>query len=132
LLNLNHLLAARHCLGRHDRLRAGFEISCTLRFAPHTLDCIHHVSLLCEECISQIGGPLDVARHALYHVWIHHQSLNTWIPRLLCHCIRQCFVLQVWVVSHPLLELDDFKRISGCSERLCQKWIRVQRNRRDE
>jgi hypothetical protein len=85
------------------------------------LDCIHDVRLLREKGISQIGRPLDVAGHALYHIWIRHQSLDTWVPRLLRDRIRQCFVFQVWIVTNPLLELDDFQWISGSRKCLGQK-----------
>jgi hypothetical protein len=51
---------------------------------------------------------LNIARHPLNHVWKLYQSLYAWVPRLLGHCIRQCFALQILVSIHPLLQLDDF------------------------
>jgi hypothetical protein len=89
LLNCDHLLAARHCLSLHSLLGAGLKISCALSFRAHALDCIHHVRLLCQECVSQIRRPLDIARHALYYVWKLYQSLDAWVPRLFCHRFRQ-------------------------------------------
>jgi hypothetical protein len=75
---------------------------------------------------------LDVAGHALRHVRKHHQSLHTWVPRLLCHSVRQCLACQILVLVHPLLKLNDLKRISGRSERLSQEIIRIKSDRRDE
>jgi Zn-dependent peptidase ImmA (M78 family) len=77
--------------------------------------------LLRKECVSQIRRPLDIAGHALHHVRKRHQSLDTWVPRLLCHRICQRFAGQILVPIHPLLKLDDFQRISGSSERLSQE-----------
>jgi hypothetical protein len=81
--------------------------------------------LLREECIPQIRRPLDIAGHPLHYVWKLYQSLNAWVPRLLCHCIRQCFALQILVSIHPLLELDNFKWISRSGECLSQQWVGI-------
>jgi hypothetical protein len=96
------------------------------------LDCGHHVSLLRQKCVSQIGCPLNVAGHACHHVRKHDQRLDTWVPRLLCDGIRQRLPCQILVLVHPLLKLNDLKRISGSSERLSQEIIRIERDRRDE
>ena len=56
-------------------------------------------------------------------IWI------TRIPRLLRDRIRQRFVFQGLVPSHPLLELNDLQRISGSGQRLREKLIRVKRDR---
>jgi hypothetical protein len=66
---------------------------------------------------------LDIAGHTLNHIWKLHQSLYAWVPRLLCHRVRQRFACQILVLVHPLLQLDDFQWISGSSERLSQEWI---------
>jgi hypothetical protein len=68
LLNFDYLLAAGDCLCLHYRLGAGFQIACTLSLSTQALDCVHHVRLLCQECVSKVRRPLDVARHPLNHV----------------------------------------------------------------
>ncbi len=73
MLNLNHLLAAGHCLGLHYLLGASLQISRALSLAAHALDCVHDGRLLCQECISQVGRPLDIASHPLNNVWKHYQ-----------------------------------------------------------
>jgi hypothetical protein len=113
-------------------LRAGLKISCALSLRAHALNCIHHIRLLCQECVSQIRRPLDIARHALYYVWKLYQSLDAWVPRLFCHRVRQPFAFQILVPIHPLLQLDDLEWISRSSQRLCQKWIRIKGDRRDQ
>jgi len=89
--------------------------------STQALDCIHNIRLLGQERVPQIRGPLNVARHPLNHVWKLHQSLDAWVPRLLGHCVRQCLALQIFVLIHPLLKLNDFEWISGSSERLSQE-----------
>jgi hypothetical protein len=66
---------------------------------------------------------LDIARRPLHHVWKLYQRLDAWVPRLLCHGVRQRFALQILVSIHPLLKLDNFNWISGSGECLSQKWI---------
>jgi hypothetical protein len=123
LLDLDHLVAAGNCLGLYHLLRAGFEIPSALGFCSHPLDCIHHVRLLRQECVSQIRRPLDVTGHTLHYVWKLYQSLDAWVPRLLCHRVCQRFAFQILVPIHPLLKLDDLEWISGSSQRLSQEWI---------
>jgi hypothetical protein len=79
--------------------------------------------LLCEECVSQIRRPSDIAGHTLHHVWKLYQSLYAGVPILLGHRVRQSFAFQILVPIHPLLKLDNLEWISGSSERLSQEWI---------
>jgi hypothetical protein len=44
-----------------------------LSLRAHALDCIHHIRLLRQKCISQVGRPLDIARHPLHHIWKLYQ-----------------------------------------------------------
>jgi hypothetical protein len=88
--------------------------------------------LLCQECVSQIRRPLDIAGHTLHYVWKLDQCLYAWVPLLLRHCVRQRFALQILVPIHPLLKLDNFKWISGSGERLSEERVRIQRNRRNQ
>jgi len=103
-----------------------------LGLCAHALDCIHHVRLLCEKGVSQVRRPLNVASHPSNHVWKLYQRLDAWVPRLLCPGVRQRLALQILVPIHPLLELDNFKWISGSGECLSQKWIWIQRDRRNQ
>jgi hypothetical protein len=57
--------------------------------------------------------------------------LNARFPRLFGNGIHQRLVLQIFVSFHPLLKLNDFKWISGRSERLSEERIRIKSNRRN-
>jgi hypothetical protein len=103
-----------------------------LSLRPHALHCIHHIRLLCQKRVPQVGCPLNIARHSLNHVWKLHQGLDTRVPRLLCHSVRQRFALQILVVIHPLLKLNYFQWVGRSGERLRQEWIGIKRDRRDE
>jgi len=81
--------------------------------------------LLRQECVSQIRRPLDVAGHTLYYVWKLYHCLYAWVPLLFCHCVRQRFAFQILIPIHPLLKLDNFKRISGSSQRLSQERVGI-------
>jgi hypothetical protein len=81
--------------------------------------------LLRQKCVSQVRRPLDIARHPLHQVWKLYQSLDAWVPWLLCHGVRQRFAFQILVSIHPLLKLDNFKWISGSGERLSQERVGI-------
>jgi hypothetical protein len=125
LLNFDYLLSAGDGLGLHYRLLAGFQISCALSLGAHALNCVHYISLLREECVSQIRRPLNIAGHPLHYVWKLYQPLNAWVPRLLCHGVRERFALQIFVSIHPLLKLDDLQWISRSGECLSKEWIGI-------
>jgi hypothetical protein len=88
--------------------------------------------LLCQKRVSQIGRPLNIAGHPLHHIWKFYQRLDARVPRLLCHGVCQRFALQILIIIHPLLKLNDFERVSRSGESLRQEWIRVQRDRRNQ
>jgi hypothetical protein len=75
---------------------------------------------------------LNIARHPLNNIWKLYQTLDAGVPRLLCHRVRQRFALQILIVIHPLLKLNDFQWISRSGESLRQKRIGVERDRRNE
>src|SRR5207237_10787253 len=97
--------------------------SFTFSLPSHPLNRIHHIRLLGEESVTEIGCPLDIAGHSLNHVWVSCQSLNAWVPRLFRDSVRQRFIFQILVPVHPLLKLDHLQRISGRGECLSQEWI---------
>jgi len=89
----------------------GFQMPFVLRLLAHALYSIHKVRLLSQECISQIGRPLNVVGKPFHYFGNSGQSLHAWIPRLLRRCIGECLVLEVRIFLQPLLELDDLERI---------------------
>ena len=81
LLNDNDLLGLDNfCF--HLLLLSGFQIARVLGLFPHALNGIHHVTLLCQESIAQVGDPLNVIRKALHYVRKGSQALHAWVPGL--------------------------------------------------
>jgi hypothetical protein len=75
---------------------------------------------------------LDISSHPLHHIWKRCHRLDTWIPWLLGHCVRESLVLQVLIIRHPLLKLNDFQGVSGSGQRLGEKRIGIKSNRRHQ
>jgi len=119
-------------LGFHLLLLVRFQVAFILSLLAHALHGIHHVALLRQERVAQIGGPLDVVCQALYHVGQTSQGLDAWIPRLLRRSIGERFVLQSRVLRKPLLELDDLEGIRGCRQHLGQQRVWIKGNGRHE
>jgi len=99
-------------------LLAGFQISRALGFRAHALDRVHHVGFLREEGVPQIRCPRDIVSQLLDYRRERRHGLDTWVPVLLFHRIGQRLVLQVLILSQPLLQLNDFQRIGGSHQRL--------------
>jgi hypothetical protein len=131
-LNDDDLFATFNRLGLHCLLRARFQISCALSLGSHPLDRRHHIGLLRQKRVPEIGRPLNIPSQSLDDVRNGGQGLDTGVPRLFGDGVRQCFIFQIFVAVHPLLELDDFQGISGSSQSLRQKRIGIQCDRRNE
>jgi len=70
-------------------LFGGLQIALVLGFFSHALHGIHHVLLLSQEGVAQIGGPLDVICKSFDDIGKTGHGLDARIPRLLRHCIGQ-------------------------------------------
>jgi hypothetical protein len=101
--------------GFHLLLFGRFQVALVLGFLAHALDGIHQIALLGQECVAQIGGPLNVVCEAIYYIRQSRESLDAGIPCLFGDGISKRFVLEVLVLLQPLLELDNLKRVGGCS-----------------
>ena len=116
-LNDDNALAV-HLLSFDRLLLAGFESSRALGLGAHALDRVHHIGFLREESVSQLRGPSDIIAQLLDHVGHYHHGLDAGVPRLFFRCIGQRLALQVLILSHPLLELNDLERVGGSDQRL--------------
>jgi hypothetical protein len=67
LFDHNHFLALND-LRLHFLLLVRRQRPRVLRLIPHTLDRVHHVFLLGQKCISEIGGPLNIVGQAFHNV----------------------------------------------------------------
>jgi hypothetical protein len=108
------------------------QIAGFLSLLAHTLNCIHHIGLLCQKRIAEIRCPLDIVSQALDQVGQSSQRLDAWVPRLLGHCISKGFVFHPRILRKPLLELNNLKRIRGGGKGLGQHRIWKKRNRRNK
>jgi hypothetical protein len=131
-LNYDRLLTALHRLRFNLLLCAGLQLASALSLGPHALDCRHHISLLRQESVSEIRRPLNVFCQLFHDIRERSQSLNARIPRLLRYGISERLVFKARIFFHPLLELDDFDRVCGSSQRLRQKRVRIKSDRRDK
>lgn len=120
-----------HCLvlnrfGLDLLLLIRFQVTFFFRLLAHALDGIHHIALLREERVPEIGGPLNVVCKTFHDVWQSSHCLDAWVPGLLCNSFGKLFVLQLGILRKPLLELDDFEGIGGCCQGLGQQliWIK--------
>ena len=73
LLDDDHLFVFDH-LGFHLLLLGGFQVPRALGLLAHALHRIHHIALLRQKSISQVGGPLDVIRQPLDQ----HREARPW------------------------------------------------------
>ena len=110
----------------HFLLLGGFKVSSTLGLHAHALNRFHHVILLRQKGITQVGGPLDVFCKLFDHIGQRRHGLHAGIPVFFLESVHQRLVFQVLVLRQPLLKLDDFQRIGGRSENLGEQRIRIE------
>jgi hypothetical protein len=96
LLDYNNLLGFND-LGLDLLLFVGFQIALFLGLRSHPLYRFHHVILLNQESVTQLGGPLDVVREPLDHVREPRQCLDARVPGLFRNRVRQRLILQIFV-----------------------------------
>ena len=131
LLDDNDLLGFDH-LGFYFLLLGRFQVSSVLGLFPHALNGVHHIALLGQKSVAEIGSPLDVIREALHYFREGSQALNARVPRLFGDRILERLVLQILILCQPLLELHEFQRIGGSGKNLGKHRVRIQGNGRDE
>jgi hypothetical protein len=118
---------------RLDRLLlARRQSSLVLGLLAHPLNRIHDVGLLSEEGVSEIVRPLNVVAEPLDHVGEGGHRLDGGVPRLPGDRVREGLVLEIRVLRHPLLKLDDLERISRRRQRLREQRVGVERDGCDQ
>src|SRR5580658_1528131 len=96
LLNDNYSLRLYY-LRFHSLLLGGFQVSCIHGLLAHSLHRVHHVTLLREEGVTQVGGPLDAVNKLLHQVWERGHGLDAGIPVLVLHRVGERLSFQVRV-----------------------------------
>ncbi len=116
----------------HLLLRRGSQLAGLLRLLPQGLHRIHHVLLLRQKSVAQVGGPIHVGVELLQHVGKHDQRLYAGVPVLLLDRGSEHGTGETWVLLQPLPGFDHFERIGGGGHYLAEQRIRVQRNGRHQ
>lgn len=68
LLDQYHSLAL-HDFGLDFLLLSRLQVAFVFCFFSHALHGLHHITLLRKKRVAKVGGPLNVVRQALHHVW---------------------------------------------------------------
>ena len=97
--------------GFHFLLFVRLQVSFILGFLPHALHSVHHVGLLCEECIPKVGRPANIVGQTFHHFGQGGKRLNAWVPGLFRNRVGQLLIFECLVLLQPLLQLDDLERI---------------------
>ena len=116
-------------LSRDLLLLGGLQVSRVGGLLSHALHGVHHIALLREEGIAEVGRPLDVVAQAFDDVGQRGEPLNGRIPIFLLDGGGEGLALQVGVFGHPLLQLDDFERVRRGGKHLRQERIRIEGDR---
>jgi hypothetical protein len=111
LFNDDNFLTSFDRLGFHNLLLTGLQSAIALGLGSHALNCVHHILLLRKKGVPKVRRPRNVPGHALQGVGHSGHRLHTWVIGELGDGVRQLLVLEILVIIHPLLELDDFQRI---------------------
>ncbi len=130
-LNVNGLLVGilRILLDGDVLLRVTLQSAVGLGRCAHGLNGVHDIGLLGQEGIAQSPGPADVASQQSHYIRKRDQSLNAGIPVLLLGGFDKFLTTQVSRLPHPLLGLDDFKRIGSGCQHLAEQGVGIQRDR---
>lgn len=108
--DFDHLLSVL-ILSVDNLLRCRREAAVGLRPDTHSLNCVHNIGLLRQECIAKIRGPADVLGQFIQGVGDSNKRLDARIPILLFGSIEELLALQVLVSIQPLACFDYFERV---------------------
>ncbi len=131
LLDDDHLLVL-HRLRLDLELLARLQCARALCLLAHALYRVHDVSLLRQECIAEVGSPLNVICKSLHHVGYRRHGLNARVPRLFLDGINERLIFEALVLREPLLKLNQLQRIGRGNQYLAQERIRIERYRCNE
>jgi hypothetical protein len=90
--------------------------------------------LLCEESVTELLRPLQVAVQIPQHVWERNEGLNALIPRERLKRGRELTALEgrMGRILQPPRSLDDLERVGRSGKNLPEQWVGVQRDWRGE
>ena len=103
-----------------------FRLPCVFCLLAHALDGVHHVFLLREKRVTEVGRPLDVFGQKLDGVGQGSQTLDAGVPVLLLYRFGHLLLIHALVLGQPLLQLNDLERIGGRYQYLAEQRIGVE------
>jgi hypothetical protein len=113
----------------HALLRRAAQIARVVSLVTHVLDRLRHVIWLVLIGLAQLRGPRQIPVQVRQHRGKLHQSLHARIPILLFRLLGQIFSLQLRVVPHHPVRLNNLRWIRRRGQYLRHKCIGIQRNR---
>ena len=118
----------------NDNLSVRSQISEIAGLASLPLNGVHHIGLLGQESVSEIGRPVHIAGHHFQHGWKRQQRLNAGIPRKLISLNRvgQGLSGEVMMLIGPLRRVRNLVGIGGARENLRHKRIGIKRDARNK
>jgi hypothetical protein len=96
----------------------------------HGLDGVHHIRLLRQKRVAQIGGPANVTPQDVQHIGKGDKSLNARVPVLLLGSVHALSRRQIPILLEPLFRIDNFQGICAGRQDLAQERIGIERHRR--
>src|SRR6266850_2475532 len=119
-------------LRRYLLLLTAVQVAGLASLLTHQLDSIRHILLLVGVCVPERRSPGKVLVHIFKNRRKLREGFHTGVPRLFVDFFCQLFTFEVGVTLDPAVRLDNFSRISGSSENLCNERVRVQGDGGDE
>jgi hypothetical protein len=98
LFNDNHTLLLYQS-GFYGLLLCSFQGALVLGLTAHTLNSVHHITLLCQKGIAEVGRPLNIICQTIGNVRKSSERLNACIPTLFPDAIGKCLVLEGFVFA---------------------------------
>ena len=118
-------------LHRHLAARIGVQFVGITGFTAQALHGIHHVGLLRQEGITQLGEPIEVAIHHFQNLRKSRQRFDARIPIVIFKRGNKRIAFQSFVfgTGRPAGRFDHLQRIGRRHENLGQQLIRIKCNR---
>ena len=113
-------------------LLGGDQLLVVIGLGAQALDRVHHVRLLREHGIPQVLGPVNLVAHHRNDVCGARERLDAVVPGLFLDLLLQRIALQGLARFEPAIGLHHFQRIGRRRQYICQQFVGIERNRRNQ